>query len=45
MWRILDPFHFVVVPSAIGSRVLFQRGMDPAVEGTVIHRSDDIRKL
>jgi uroporphyrinogen-III decarboxylase len=35
----------VVVPSAIGSRVLFQDGMDPAVEGRVFERPEDIRKL
>lgn len=35
----------VVVPSAIGSRVLFQRGMDPAVVGRVLERPEDIRKL
>ena len=35
----------VVVPSAIGSRVLFQPGMDPAVEGRVLERPEDIRKL
>jgi uroporphyrinogen-III decarboxylase len=34
-----------VVPSAIGSKVLFQRGMDPAVEGPVLERPEDIRKL
>lgn len=35
----------IVVPSAIGSKVLFQRGMDPVVEGTLIRRPEDIRKL
>ena len=34
-----------VAPSAIGSKVLFQRGMDPAVEGPVLERPEDIRKL
>lgn len=34
-----------VVPSAIGSKVLFQRGMDPAVEGAVLECPEDIRKL
>ncbi len=34
-----------VVPSALGSNVLFQRGMDPAVEGPVLERPEDIRKL
>jgi uroporphyrinogen decarboxylase len=33
------------VPSAIGSRVAFQRGMDPAVEGVFIERPEEIRKL
>lgn len=34
-----------VVPSAIGSTVQFQRGMDPAVEGPVLEHPEDIRKL
>jgi len=43
---LLFPWYgTVVVPSAIGSRVLFQRGMDPAVEGRVLEHPDDIRKL
>jgi uroporphyrinogen decarboxylase len=43
---MLFPWHgTVVVPSALGSRVLFQRGMDPAVEGRVLERPEDIRKL
>ena len=35
----------VVVPSAIGSRVLFQCGMDPVVEGMVIKHPQQIRTL
>jgi uroporphyrinogen-III decarboxylase len=43
---VLFPWYgTVVVPSAIGSRVLFQSGMDPAVEGRVLERPEDIRKL
>ena len=43
---VLWPWYgTVVVPSAIGSSVLFQRGMDPAVEGRVLERLEDIRKL
>ena len=58
IWRHLDTFDddyipnlmpwfgTVVVPSAIGSRVAFQRGMDPAVEGgALIERPAEIRKL
>jgi len=43
---VLWPWYgTVVVPSAIGSTVLFQRGMDPAVEGRLLQRPDEIRKL
>lgn len=43
---LLMPWYgTVVVPSAIGSRVLFQSGMDPVVEGTVIQQPEEIRKL
>jgi uroporphyrinogen-III decarboxylase len=43
---VLWPWYgTVVVPSAIGSSVLFQTGMDPAVEGPVLERPEDIRKL
>lgn len=43
---VLWPWYgTVVVPSAIGSSVLFQRGMDPAVEGRLLERPEDIRKL
>jgi len=43
---VLWPWYgTVVVPSAIGSSVLFQRGMDPAVEGRLLLRPEEIRKL
>jgi len=43
---VLMPWYgTVVVPSALGSRVLFQPGMDPAVEGRVLKRPEDIRTL
>ena len=43
---VLWPWYgTVVVPSAIGSKVLFQRGMDPAVQGPVLERPEEIRKL
>src|ERR1035437_96360 len=43
---VLWPWYgTVVVPSAIGSSLLFQTGMDPAVEGPVLERPEDIRKL
>jgi uroporphyrinogen-III decarboxylase len=43
---VLWPWYgTVVVPSAIGSTVLFQRGMDPAVEGRLLERPEEIRKL
>lgn len=43
---VLFPWYgTVVVPSAIGSRVLFQPGMDPAVEGRVLERPEEIRRL
>src|SRR5215472_18444037 len=43
---VLWPWYgTVVVPSAIGSSVVFQRGMDPVVEGRVLGRPEDIRKL
>jgi uroporphyrinogen-III decarboxylase len=43
---VLWPWYgTVVVPSAIGTRVLFQRGMDPVAEGRVLERPEDIRNL
>lgn len=43
--NLMPWYGTVVVPSAIGSRVAFQRGMDPAIEGTFIQRPEEIRKL
>jgi uroporphyrinogen-III decarboxylase len=43
--NLMPWYGTVVVPSAIGSRVAFQRGMDPAVEGVFIERPEEIRKL
>lgn len=34
-----------VIPSALGARILFQPRMDPAVDGTVISRPEEIGKL
>jgi hypothetical protein len=34
-----------VIPSALGARILFQPKMDPAVDGTVISRPEEIGKL
>ena len=34
-----------VVPSALGCHILFQPGLDPAVEGTVLKEASDIRQL
>lgn len=43
---VLWPWYgTVVVPSAMGSKVIFQRGMDPAIEGTLLQDPEDIRKL
>lgn len=34
-----------VIPSTLGCNIVFQPGLDPAVEGTVIKEPGDIRKL
>jgi hypothetical protein len=44
------PFLFpwygtAVVPSALGSEVVFQPKMDPAVQGAVLEKPEDVRKL
>jgi hypothetical protein len=34
-----------VLPSALGAKILFQRGMDPAVEGAVVSTPEEVRQL
>ena len=34
-----------VVPSALGSQVIFQRGEEPAIEGPILARPADVRRL
>jgi uroporphyrinogen-III decarboxylase len=43
--NLMPWYGTVVVPSAIGGRVAFQRGMDPAVAGTFVNCPEDIPKL